>query len=108
MTTLMAKENTPGKNAAECCRGGSRPKRTENARGFDQRRQFEGRSGAQRGRHPRRTPQLSFTEIRDDGAAKPPWCRAATPPPCRPARKPRSALVPAVLTDLGRLGQVAQ
>src|SRR6266446_9859814 len=26
------------------------------------------------------------------------WCRAATPPPCRPARKPRSALVPAVLT----------
>src|SRR5712671_6611464 len=49
------------------------------------------------GRHPRRTPQLSVTEIRDDGAAKPPWCRAATPPPCRPARKPRSTLVPAVL-----------
>src|SRR6267378_909183 len=25
------------------------------------------------------------------------WCRATTPPPCRPARKPRSALVSAVL-----------
>src|SRR5437588_5060716 len=33
----------------------------------------------------------------DDGPAESPWCRAATSPPCRPARKPRSALVPAVL-----------
>src|SRR5437667_10206971 len=46
---------------------------------------------------PQRNPELSLIGIRDDGQAEPPWCRAATPPPCRPARKPRSALVPAVL-----------
>ena len=37
-------------------------------------------------------------DVRDDGPTKSPWCRAAMSPPCRPARKPRSALVPAVLT----------
>ena len=46
---------------------------------------FEGRTGAWRGRHARRTPQLSLTGIRDDGPAQSPWCRAATSPPCRPA-----------------------
>jgi hypothetical protein len=35
--------------------------------------------------------------IRDDGQAGPSLDRAATPPVCRPARKPRSALVPAAL-----------
>jgi hypothetical protein len=41
---------------------------------------------------------LSYlTGIRDDGQAEPSRYRAATPPPWRPARKPRSALVPATL-----------
>jgi hypothetical protein len=56
-----------------------------------------------RGRHPRQTPQLSLPGIRDDGPAESPWRRAATSPPCRPARKPRSALVPAVLNLNRRL-----
>ena len=59
---------------------------------------FEGCAGAWRGRYCQRNPELSLIGIRDDGQAEPPWCCAATPPPCRPARKPRSALVPAVLT----------
>jgi hypothetical protein len=48
-------------------------------------------------RHRQRGSQLSLTAIRHDGPAEPSRYGAATPPPCRPARKPRSALVPAAV-----------
>ena len=61
----------------------------------------EYRSGAQ-GRHTMRSATASevlnyLTAIRHDGPAEPSRHGAATPPPCRPARKPRSALVPAAV-----------
>ena len=40
-----ATESTPGKNYASGRWGAQRPKQTESARRFDQRRQFEGRTG---------------------------------------------------------------
>ena len=44
--TTEKRRRAPGKNDAGGCRGRSRPKRPESAWRFDQRRQFEGRTGA--------------------------------------------------------------
>ena len=95
--TTGAEERTPGENCAGGW-GAQSPRCPESAQLDDARRLFEGCAGAWRGRYCQRNPELSLIGIRDDGQAEPPWCCAATPPPCRPARKPRSALVPAVLT----------
>src|SRR5438876_7744058 len=88
---------TPGESCAGGRWGAQSPRCPESAQLDDPRRLFEGCAGAWRGRHCQRNPELSLIGIRDDGQAEPPWCRAATSPPCRPARKPRPALVPAVL-----------
>src|SRR5216683_5027424 len=92
-----AEERTPGANCAGGRWRAQSPSHPESAQLDDPRRLFEGCAGAWRGRHCQRNPELSLIGVRDDGQAEPPRCRAATPPPCRPARKPRSALVPAVL-----------
>ena len=95
-TTGGRRRGRPARTAPPA--GGERSRRRpESAQLDDPRRLFEGCAGAWRGRHRQRNPELSLIGIRDDGQAEPPWCRAATPSPCRPARKPRSALVPAVL-----------
>ena len=97
-TTGGRRRGRPVRTAPAARWGAQSPRRPESAQRDAPRRLFEGCAGAWRGRHCQRNPELSLIGIRDDGQAEPPWCRVATPPPCRPARKPRSALVPAVLT----------